>query len=98
MPANQKYLTQDRTQRFAKVSSAIVGGFLASVSTMLAWAAWTETPKISFATYNFFLFIEWCALMIVAFLFRNGWKCWALYGGWTLAMAVLYFLGKNSHP
>ena len=92
MPANTKYLTQNKTQRFAKISAAILGGFLASASTMLAWAVWSDTPKTAFFTYTFFMFIQWCTLMLVAFLFHDGWKCWAWYGGWTLLMAVLYLI------
>jgi hypothetical protein len=92
MPANPKYLTHNKTQRFVKVSAAILGGFLASASAMLAWAAWSESPKTAFFTYTFFMFIQWCALMLVAFLFQNGWKCWAWYGGFTAVMTALYLM------
>jgi len=97
MPANPKYLTQNKTQRFAKISAAMLGSFLASASTMLAWAAWSSDPRTAFFTYGFFMFIQWCALMLLAFLFHNGWKCWALYGGFTLAMTGLYLI-KSGLP
>ncbi|RYY16403.1 MAG: hypothetical protein EOO04_27005 [Chitinophagaceae bacterium] len=84
MPANPKYLTPPGWQRFAKVSAAVLGGFLVTASFHLMWAAWSGDRKAVMLTYSFTLFIMWCALMLVAFLFHNGWKCWAWYGGFAL--------------
>ena len=84
MPANPKYLTQSKWQRFAKVSAAILGGFLVSASFHLMWAAWAGNRKPVLLTYSFTLFLMWCALMLLAFLFKNGYKCWAWYGGASL--------------
>lgn len=90
MPANPKYLTHDKGQRFAKVSAAILGGFLVSASSMLALAAWVSDRGVVFHTYAFAMFLLWCTLMLLAFLFRNGWKCWAWYGGFTAVFTLLF--------
>ncbi len=84
MPANPKYLTQSGWQRFAKISAAIAGGYLVSASFHLMWAAWADDRKSVLLTYSYTLFLMWCALMLLAFLFKNGWKCWAWYGGASL--------------
>jgi len=93
MPANPKYLTQNRTQRFAKVTAALLGSLLVSASTMLAIAAWSKNPRVVFLTYSYFFFMQWCALMLVAFLFKNGWKCWLWYGSITAAAIGVYLSG-----
>lgn len=97
MPANPKYLTQNKWQRFAKVSAAILGGFLVSAGTMLAIAGWSADPVPVFFTYAFFMFLQWCTLMLLAFLFKNGWNCWKLYGSITLVLAVVYFFSPHFH-
>lgn len=89
MPANPKYLTPPGWQRFAKVSAAILGSFLVSVSFHLMLAAWVSDRKPLFLTYSFTLFLMWCTLMLFAFLFENGWKCWAWYGGASLLFTIL---------
>jgi len=96
MPANPKYLTPSGWQRLAKVSAAILGGFLVSASFHLMWAAWSDNRKIVLLTYSYSLFLMWCTLMLVAFLFRSGWRCWAWYGGVALVFTLctvwaLYF-------
>lgn len=96
MPANPKYLTQSGWQRFAKVSAAILGGFLVSASSHLMWAAWVGDRKSVLLTYSFTLFIMWCTLMLLAFLFKNGYKCWAWYGGASLLFILFTAWGLAS--
>ncbi|WP_188508156.1 hypothetical protein [Parapedobacter pyrenivorans] len=91
MPANPKYLTRSAGQRFAKVSAALLGGFLVAASFHLLLAVWSGHRVTVLLTYSYTLFILWCALMLVAFLFTNGWKCWAWYGGITLLFIL--FIG-----
>jgi len=91
MPANPKYLTKLKSQRFAKVSASILGGFLLTVAFHLSIAVWLPDKKDIWATYTFSLFIIWCALMLFPFLFENGWKCWACYGGITILLMVITF-------
>lgn len=94
MPANPKYLTQSKTQRFAKITAAILGSYLVSVSFHLALAAWFDTPTI-IITMAFSGFILWVALMVVAFLAKNGWKIWGIYLLLTLFFALLLYLGQS---
>ncbi|MGQ7946837.1 hypothetical protein [Flavobacterium sp. WC2509] len=94
MPANPKYLTQSKTQRFAKITAAILGGYLVSVSFHLALAAWLDQVTI-IITMAFSGFILWVALMIVAFLAKNGWKIWGIYLLLTLFFALIVYLGKT---
>ena len=80
MPANIKYLTASKWQRFAKISASTLGGFLVTSALHLAIAVFMQDKKIIWATYSFSLFVLWCPLMLLPFLFENGWKCWLLYG------------------
>ncbi len=93
MPANPKYLTQSKSQRFAKVSAAILGGFLVTVALHLSIAVWYTDKKNIWATYSFSLFLLWCALMLFPFLFENGWKCWMIYGTAIVVFVSLTCIG-----
>ena len=95
MPANSKYLTNHKGHRFAKISAGILGGFLITAGTMLAIASWTKAPKNIFISFVYLIYIEWCALILVAFLFKSGLKCWAWYGATIMLLAAIYLLGKN---
>ena len=97
MPANPKYLTKSKGQRFAKITAAILGGYLASISFHLALASWFDRANIMI-TMAFSGFILWVALMIVAFLAKNGWKIWLIYLGLSLFFLGLLFLGQNYNP
>lgn len=97
MPANPKYLTQSKTQRFAKITAAILGGYFVSVSFHLALTSWFNRPNI-IITMTFSAFILWVALMIVAFLAKNGWKIWLLYLGLSLFFLGILYLGQNYNP
>lgn len=97
MPANPKYLTQSKTQRFAKITAAILGGYFVSVSSHLALAVWFDTPTI-IITMSFSGFILWVALMIVAFLAKNGWKIWGIYLSLTLFFFLIVYLGQACNP
>jgi hypothetical protein len=97
MPANPKYLTKSKGQRFAKITAAILGGYLVSISFHLALASWFDRANIMI-TMAFSGFILWVALMIVAFLAKNGWKIWLIYLGLSLFFLGLLFLGQNYNP
>lgn len=92
MPANKIYLNHNKTQRIVKLTAAFLGSFLVTVSSMLAIAAWVSRPKIVFMTYNYALIIIWCSLMLLAFLFKQPWKCWLLYGLLTLIFVVAFLI------
>lgn len=97
MPANPKYLTQSKWQRFAKISAAILGGYLVSISFHLALASWFDRKTIVI-TMVFSGFIVWVALMIVAFLARNGWRIWGVYLLLTALFSGLIYLGQTLNP
>lgn len=92
MPALKKYLTASKSQRFAKVSAAILGGFLVASALHLVIAVFLPEKKNLLATFSFSLYLVWCTLMCVTFLFKNGWKCWAIYGSFIMACAVVIYL------
>lgn len=88
MPANKKHLTPPGWPRAVKVSAATIGSFLVSASFHLMWAAWAAKRKPVFITYSYTIFLMWCTLMLLAFLFKSGYKCWAWYGGASLLFAL----------
>jgi len=94
MPANPKYLTQSKWQRFAKITAAILGGYFVSVTFHLALAAWINRANI-LMTMAFSGFILWVALMVIAFLAKNGLKIWGLYILLTLLFSFLIYLGQT---
>lgn len=94
MPANPKYLTQSKWQRFAKITAAILGGYLVSISFHLALASFFNQTNI-IITMTFSAFILWVVLMIFAFIAKNGWKIGLVY---LLISAILFgitYLSKN---
>ncbi len=97
MPANSKYLTQSKWQRFAKISAAILGSYLVAVSFHLALACWLDCATIVI-TMAFSGFILWVALMVVSFLAQNGWKLWLLYLALTTLFAGLACWGQIVYP
>lgn len=97
MPANPKYLTQSKWQRFAKITAAIFGGYFVSVTFHLALACWLNRANV-LITMAFSGFILWVALMIVAFLAKSGWKIWSIYLLITLLCSLLIYLGQTYNP
>ena len=94
MPANPKYLTHSKAQRFAKISAAILGGYFVSVSFHLALAAWLDQTTI-IITMAYSGFILWVVMMVLAFLAKNGWKIWSVYLLLTSLFAFIVYLGKT---
>lgn len=97
MPANKKHLTKSPVQRFAKISAGMIGGYLVTVSLHLALALWINHVNV-LMTLRFGGFILWVALLILAFLAKNGWKTWGVYLGITLLFSGAFYLGKMYHP
>ncbi|KDN56657.1 hypothetical protein [Flavobacterium seoulense] len=97
MPANPKYLTQSKWQRFSKITAAILGGYLVSVSFHLALASWFNRANIMI-TMAYTGFILWVALMVIAFLAKKAWKIWLIYLGMTLVFSALVYLGQIYNP
>ncbi|MFD2825928.1 hypothetical protein ACFSYG_05550 [Leeuwenhoekiella polynyae] len=97
MPANSKYLTQSRWQRFGKITAGILGGYFVAQTLHLAVAAYTSHIVV-LITSTFSLFIIWAALLICAFLAKNAWKVWGIYIGICILLSVLIYLAPPLHP
>ncbi|WP_421812649.1 hypothetical protein [Flagellimonas sp.] len=97
MPANKKYLTPTVSQRFAKISAAILGGFIVAILFHLALASWFNHVAV-IITSTFSAFILWATLMIVAFLGKNGWKVWGIYLLASLVLFVIFHFGNQTNP
>ena len=97
MPANPKYLTKSKWQRFAKITAAILGGYFVSVTLHLALASWFNHVDILITT-AFSGFIVWVALMVVAFLAKNGWKIWGIYLLLAFLFSLLIYAGQLYNP
>jgi hypothetical protein len=92
MPANKKYLTTSKRQRFAKISAGFLGGYMVTMALHLAVAQWTDRANV-IITMAFSGFILWAVLMLLAFLAKNGWKVWGLYLLLTLVFSVCIYCG-----
>ncbi|MCB0666393.1 MAG: hypothetical protein KDC80_11245 [Saprospiraceae bacterium] len=93
MPANPKYLTQSTSQRVAKISAGLVGGYLVSITLHIASAAWFD-KSIVIITGSFSIFLLWTGLFIISFLSHNGWKIWGIYLSLSLAFALMGYYGN----
>ncbi|RYC53439.1 hypothetical protein DN53_04250 [Flagellimonas olearia] len=97
MPANKKYLTPSASQRFAKITAAILGGLMVAVMFHMALASWFNHVAI-IITSTFSAFILWAVLMVLAFLGKNGWKVWGIYLLASLVLFVIFYFGKQTNP
>lgn len=98
MPANPKHLTKSPWQQFAKISAGILGGYIISALLHMCLPLWLPNAKAVLITSIFTLFIVWCALLIIPFLFKNGWKAWLLYVGIIVVLFTIYYLGNQNNP
>lgn len=97
MPANKKYLTHSKSQRFAKISAGIIGGYIVTVTFFMALAYFLHHPSV-FLTLRFGGFIIWAVLLVLAFLGKNGWKTWALYLFLSLIFSAIIYFGNVYNP
>ena len=97
MPANKKYLTPSTSQRFAKISAAILGGLIVAVMFHMALASWFDHVTV-IITSTFSAFILWAILMVVAFLGKNGWKVLGIYILVSLVLFVIFYFGNQTNP
>lgn len=97
MPANKKYLTKSVSQRIAKISAGLIGGYLVTVSLHMALAYWIDHVNV-LLTLRFGGFILWVGLLILAFIGKNGWKTWTLYLFITLVFSIFIYFGKIYNP
>ncbi len=86
MPANKKHLTASPWQRLLKITAAIAGGYWVTSSFMLFLMHFFSKKEV-LVTMKFMSYLVWVALMIIAFLAKNGWKIW----GWYLLAGSIFF-------
>ena len=98
MPANTKYLTKSSWQKTAKITAGIIGGYIITALFHLSLALWLPYHKEVLITSIYPVFILWGVLLIVPFLFKNGWKAWILYIVISISLYGIYFLGKQQNP
>lgn len=94
MPANTKYLSS-KGQRVLKVTAGIFGGFALAMAMQMAVGAVIENKGVLVITSAYFSFFLWVLFMILAFLFRNGWKAWAVYLLGILVCSAIIYWGQN---
>jgi hypothetical protein len=90
MPANTKYLSSPG-QRWLKISAAIIGGYLVTMALHNAIGIFITPKSVIALTSAYSAFIVWVAFMILAFLFKNGWKVWGLYLLITIICGIIIF-------
>ncbi|MEM8846749.1 MAG: hypothetical protein AAGD17_06575 [Bacteroidota bacterium] len=78
MPANAKYLSSGR-QRFLKTSAGILGGFIVTILLHNAIGTMLVAKGPLIITTGYSSFIVWAALLVIAFMAKNGWKIWGIY-------------------
>lgn len=98
MPANPKYLTQSKWQKFAKLSAGILGGYLISALLHMVLILLLPFHKEALVSSTFSLFIVWVVLLIIPYLFKNGWKVWGLYLVVILFLSVLFYFVNQQNP
>ncbi|MBR9853095.1 MAG: hypothetical protein GYB37_00745 [Algicola sp.] len=97
MPANKKYLTLSPSQRFAKITAAILGGLVIAVLFHMILATWFNHVTV-IITSTFTAFILWAVLMVIAFLGNNGWKVLGIYILVSLALFVIFYFANQTNP
>lgn len=94
MPANTKYLSTTK-QRILKISAAILGGYMVTALFHNFFGLYLEKYRVAIALTGAFSFVMmWVALMVFAFLSKNGWKIWGIYLLVSLILGGLIYLGK----
>ncbi|MEM7655173.1 MAG: hypothetical protein AAF399_03520 [Bacteroidota bacterium] len=91
MPANKKYLSTPR-QRAVKITAGLVGGFLVTILFHNALGSLLEHKAALIITSAYSSFLLWATCLVVAFLFKNGWKVWAIYLSFSLIFLGIIFL------
>ncbi|BFP40767.1 hypothetical protein FGF1_16120 [Flavobacteriaceae bacterium GF1] len=93
MPANAKYLSSGG-QRFLKTTAGILGGFIVTILFHNAIGTLLESKGGLIITTGYTSFILWAALMVVAFMVKNGWKIWGIYLLIIVLLGAVIFLNK----
>ncbi|REE00447.1 hypothetical protein [Marinoscillum furvescens] len=90
MPANKKYLSASFHQRLAKITSGLIGGYMLTSLLFMLAGHWIPVGPV-LITLKFAGFVLWCGLLIVPFLFKNGWTAWGIYLFGVLVLAAICY-------
>ena len=93
MPANKKYLSSGG-QRFLKTSAGILGGFIVTILFHNAIGSMLAFKGGLIITTGYTSFVLWATLMVIAFMFKNGWKIWGIYLLCIVLLGLIIFLNK----
>lgn len=91
MPANAKYLSSG-TQRFAKISAGLIGGYLLSAMFHYVLGLLFENKAAVVVTSVYTLYILWMVLFIIPFVMKSGWKAWGYYLVAIVLLVALSYL------
>jgi len=97
MPANPKYLSTSPWQKGSKISAGIIGGYLITSLFHMVLALVLPNGKAIIITSIFSAIILWSTLLIIPFLFKNGWKAWLLYLAIIILLYTLYFFANQQN-
>lgn len=98
MPANPKYLTKSPWQQFAKLISGIIGGYIISALFHMCLALWMPNHKEVLITTIYTHFILWVVLLMLPYLFKNGWKILGLYVVVIILLYIAFHFGIQNNP
>ena len=91
MPAKKEYLATTG-QRALKITAGLIGGYFLAVAFQMLLSVLIPNRTAVILTGAFSVFIVWIALMVLAFLARNGWVIWAIYlFGTSVCATAIYF-------
>ena len=93
MPAKKEYLTT-KSQRALKITAGLIGGYFLSVTFQMMISVLIPYRTAVILSGAFSVFLLWVALIVIAFLVRNGWLIWGIYLFVTIVCSAIVFLLK----
>ncbi len=97
MPANPKFLTTSKWEQLMKFISAAISSYFASLFIHLSLAIFVDAKAV-FVNMYFTLYLLWCVLAIVAYLFKSGWKSLVFTSIIALVFYGIMEIGKLYYP
>lgn len=97
MPANSKYLTTSRAQRFVRLLTGFVGGYAITTLVHLLAASYLS-KSIVLITFTFSGFILWAVLFITAYIPKKTCQAVVIYTGISLVLGMLLFCVPANQP
>lgn len=91
MPANKKHLTKSFFHRILKITAGFVIGYAITELFFMILIKLIDDSS-ALITLQFGGFILWAALMVIAFIPKNGFKTIGLYLGISLLLLAILFL------